>query len=222
MILTRLKQLFVLGEKKIFLQITEIVNIAKSANEITIGMLTHSPLDTLTAESQKMQMLEKQADEIVFRIKRDITNGAVNPTLLDNLLECADVADSMVDGYYYFAREITRMARVEPSENRISPFDSALLTMLDLAGKSFAALEELLAEKDISEVMGQRHEIEGSEEEGDEIKDDAFDELYALAQRMGYINFTHYSELLHKIDDILDASEDLSDMIVTVITSISE
>jgi hypothetical protein len=216
--------LLVLGERKIFLQITEIVKIARRANEIMTRVLQQSRLEfePLIAENQRMRLLEKESDEIAFEIKGYITNGAVNPTILDNLLACVDVADSVVDDYYYLAREITRIARVEPSENRISPLNSALLTMLNLADRSFATVEELLAEKDISEVMGRRQVIERYEEEGDEIKDDAFDELYALAPKMRYIDFIHYSELLHKIDDILDACEDLSDMIVTVITSISK
>lgn len=198
------------------------MKIARNANEILIRMLQSGlQFESLIVESQNMRALEKQSDEIAFGIKRAITNGAVSPIILDNLLACVDVADSVVDDYYYLAREITRIARVESTEIRTSPLNSAFLTMLDLAAKSFATVEELLAEKDIDKVMRQRQEIERLEERGDEIKDDAFDQLYAVSPRMHYIDFTHYSEILHKLDDILDYCEDLSDLIVAITTSIS-
>lgn len=218
--------MFVLGERKIFVEIVEIVKIARNANEIMIRMLQESRLDfeSLTAENHNIQMLEKESDEIAFIIKRDITNGAVSPTILDNLLACVDVADSLVDNYYYLARQISRIAHVElsESEKQIPQLDSGLLNMLGLIDKSLTTLQKLLKGNDTNEIMRQRREIERLEEEGDEIKDNAFDQLYGLASGMHFIHFTHYSELLHKLDDILDACEDLSDLIVTIMISISK
>ena len=63
-------------------------------------------------------------------------------------------------------------------------------------------------------------EIESIEEEGDDIKDSAFDKLYHFAPELQFLQFFHYSEMLHKCDDLLDNSEDLADIIVSIITSI--
>jgi uncharacterized protein Yka (UPF0111/DUF47 family) len=47
-----------------------------------------------------------------------------------------------------------------------------------------------------------------------------FDKLYTKASRLHFLQFYHYSELLHKSDDVLDGCEDLSDLIVSIVTSI--
>ncbi len=72
----------------------------------------------------------------------------------------------------------------------------------------------------IQEILELRKEIEELEEEGDEIKDAGFDNLYGLAPKLHYLQFYHYSELLHKCDDLLDSCEDFSDLLVSAVTSI--
>ena len=92
--------------------------------------------------------------------------------------------------------------------------------MLTLAGKAILNVQKLLAASSLTEMVEIRKEIETLEEQGDDIKDGGFDKLYAQAPKLHYIQFFHYSELLHKIDDILDACEDLSDLIVSIVNSI--
>jgi len=216
-------RLLVVGEKKVFGEIAEIVKIANEANQILTRMLKEPQLETLLPENLKMAEVEKRADDVAFRVRHDITDGAVNPTVLDNLLECVEVADGMVDKYHYLARELTRIARAKSDENsnRIAIADSAFLSMLELADYSAAKLLELLAESDMNRIREKRREIEELEEKGDEIKDDSFDELYRMAPSMHYLYFAHYSDVLYAMDDVLDANEDLADLVVTIITSIS-
>jgi uncharacterized protein Yka (UPF0111/DUF47 family) len=217
-------RLLVVGEEKIFGEIAEIVKIANEANPILNRMLKEHRLEALLSENAKMAEVEKRADDLAFRVRHDITDGAVNPTVLDNLLECVEVADGMIDNYHYLARELTRMARAKSDEglNRVAIADSAFLSMLELADESAAKLLELLAEADMNRIRGIRSEIEELEEEGDEIKDDSFDELYRMAPSMHYLYFAHYSDVLYTLDDILDACEDLADLAVAIISSISK
>ena len=214
----------IVGEKKIFGEIAGVVKIANEANEILKRMLNEPKLETLLSENAKMAEVEKRADDLAFSVRNDITDGAVNPTVLDNLLECVEVADGMVDKYHYLARELTRIARAKPAEglNRMVNADSAFLSMLQLANASTGKLLELLAEANMDRIRGIRHEIEELEEKGDEIKDDSFDELYRMAPSMHYLYFAHYSDVLYAMDNILDACEDLADLAVAVITSISK
>lgn len=214
----------VVGERKIFGEIGEILKIANDANKIMVRMLKEFNIEVLTVENQNIGRLEKEADEVQFRIRRDVIDGAVNPTALDNLLTCIDLADGIVDDYRYLARELNRVAHVEPDEsrNRIPSLDSALLNMFGLATGSFVKVQELLAENNPDAVGRVRREIEYIEEQGDEIKDNGFDELYRLAPRVHYLTFAHYTEMIHKADDILDACEDMSDLVVTIITSMSK
>jgi uncharacterized protein len=89
-----------------------------------------------------------------------------------------------------------------------------------LADKSLSKLKQALATSSVTEILQLRKEIEDLEEQGDDIKDAGFDKLYELAPKLHFLQFYHYSELLHKCDDLLDSCEDLSDLIVSVVTSI--
>ena len=78
----------------------------------------------------------------------------------------------------------------------------------------------ILSSSDLKEILALRKEIESLEQQGDDIKDRGLDILYHKAPHMHYLQFYHYSELIHKFDDILDHCEDLSDLVLSIITSI--
>jgi hypothetical protein len=92
--------------------------------------------------------------------------------------------------------------------------------MFDLSEKALSKLQQMLSTSSITEILQLRKDIETLEEQGDEIKDAGFDKLYNVAPKMHFLQFYHNSELLHKCDDVLDRSEDLSDLIVSIVTSI--
>ena len=92
--------------------------------------------------------------------------------------------------------------------------------MLSLADQSLLKLRQMLSTGSVSGILQLRKDIEYLEEQGDDIKDTGFDKLYHIANRLHFLQFYHYSEMLHKCDDILDNSEDLADTIVSTVTSI--
>jgi hypothetical protein len=94
--------------------------------------------------------------------------------------------------------------------------------MLDLAGKALSKMKQILSISDLTKILELRKEIEAIEEQGDDIKDKGLDGLYYQAPRMHFLEFNHYSELLHKFDDILDDCEDLSDLLLSIITSVTK
>jgi uncharacterized protein Yka (UPF0111/DUF47 family) len=218
------KHILVVGEKSIFGEMAQIITIAEEANKILYEMLGESQNEkTLDLGMQKIRVLEKKSDDITFRVNEDITTGAVSPNILDHLLECVALSDDIVDNYYYQSRQISRMYKAKfpysdaPQE---AEWMALFRTMLDLAGQALVKVKTTLSLSDLSEILKLRKEIEALEQQGDDIKDKGFDWLYREAPRMHYLQFYHYSELLHKFDDILDGCEDLSDLILSVITSI--
>ena len=101
-------------------------------------------------------------------------------------------------------------------------FQSQLNEPLDLSEDAMKALKRLLSTSSIEDMQSIRLEIEAIEEKGDNVKDACFDKLYFMAPEMHYLQFMHITELVHKLDDILDSCEDISDMILAVSTSISK
>ncbi len=214
----------VVGEKSIFGEIAQIVTIAEEANKLVQHMLDECLNEkALDIDMQAIRVLEKKSDDIAFKINEDITTGAVSPSILDQLLECVKVADDIVDNYYYQSRQLSRMCKARfpysdaPQE---AEWNALFKSMLDLADQALAEVHRTLSMSDLSEILRLRKEIEALEQQGDDIKDKGFDWLYRQAPHMHYLQFHHYSELLHKFDDILDGCEDLSDLILSVITSI--
>jgi hypothetical protein len=92
--------------------------------------------------------------------------------------------------------------------------------LLALVDQSLPKLQLLLSTGSVPQILQLRTEIEAIEEQGDDIKDAGFDKLYSMASKLNFLQFYHYSEMLHKSDDILDTCEDLSDVLVSIVTSI--
>lgn len=218
------KGVLVVGEKAIFSELAEIVDVASKANKIIKLMFKLGYEEkTLVENMNAVQTLEKKSDEIAFRLSEDITSGAISPNAIDILIECSHKADDIIDLQYYLSRELCRMTKAKPNEFSIhqeNEWSTTFENMLNLADQALMKLKLALASSNVQQILELRKQIEQLEEQGDEIKDSAFDKLYGIAPKLHYLQFYHNSELLHKCDDILDSCEDLSDLIVSAVTSI--
>jgi uncharacterized protein Yka (UPF0111/DUF47 family) len=221
--LKSLKSIFVVGEKNIFIELTQIIDIGTEANIIVSSTFSLDFKEkNVTEAMHNMQTLEKKSDEIAFKISEDITSGAISPNIIDALLKSVQVADDIVDLYYYLSRERDRMEKVYSVgfEMKRPGWDSVYVNILALAEKALSKLKQALSSSSVTEILELRKEIETLEEQGDELKDEGFDRLYHITPNLHYLQFYHYTELLHKCDDVLDSCEDLSDLIVSVVSSI--
>ena len=138
-----------------------------------------------------MQSLEKKSDEIAFKISEDITSGAISPNIIDDLLKSVQVADDIVDLYYYLSRELDRMAKVYSAgfELKRPGWDSVYVNILALAEKSLLKLKQALSSSNVTEILELRKEIEALEEQGDDLKDAGFDRLYNMTPNLHYLQF---------------------------------
>ena len=215
--------ILVVGEKNIFSELSQIIAIGTEANTLVSSMFNVDIKEKeVTEDMHAMQTLEKKSDDIAFKISEDITSGAISPNIIDDLLKSVQVADDIVDLYYYLSRELDRMAKVYSVgfEMKRPGWDNVYVDLLTLAEKSLSKLKQALSSSSVTEILECRKEIEALEEQGDDIKDGGFDRLYNMTPNLHYLQFFHYSELMHKCDDVLDSCEDLSDLIVSVVTSI--
>jgi hypothetical protein len=218
------KGILVLGERNIFSQLCQIISIGAQANTILKVMYQNiSNQQMLTESMHAVRTLEKKSDEIAFKLNEEITSGAVSPNIINELIECIHLADNIVDLFFYLSRELSRMAKVDAKNFEASQetdWTKVYADILGLADQSLFKLQQMLSTGSVSDILQLRKEIESLEEQGDDIKDAGFDKLYQAASRLHFLQFYHYSEMLHKCDDILDNAEDLSDVIVSTVTSI--
>lgn len=220
----RFKSFFVIGEKRTFCELIKIVTIAVEANSLVRVMFRMDyDEEKLTEKVHTLRELEKKADKVAYKLGENITGGTISPNVLNNLLECVQIADNIVDAHYFLGRELYRVskARCEAFVIQQEPIWSKIYEkLLGLAEKSLLKLEKALSSSNMSEILELRKQIEDIEERGDDIKDAAFDRLYTAGPKLHYLQFCHYSDLLSKCDEILDSCEDLSILIVSIITSI--
>ena len=218
------KGILVLGEKNIFGELYQIISIAAQANTILKVMFKDCcNKQALMENMHAVRTLEKKSDEIAFKLSEDITSGAISPNLIDNLIESAHLADNIVDTIFYLSRELSRMAKVNTADSVVhqeTEWAELYTQMLLIGDQTIAKLQQMLTTSKVPEILQLRKEIEALEEQGDDIKDAGFDNLYAVSSGLNFLQFYHYSEMLHKSDDILDTCEDLSDVIVSIVTSI--
>ena len=213
-----------LGERNVFGELNQIISIGSQANAILKVMFKDCcNKQALTANMHDVRALEKQSDEIAFKLNEDITSGAISPNLIDDLIESTHLADNIVDTIFYLSRELSRMSKANITDLQVHEeveWAGVYLRLLDLVDQSLPKLKLMLSTGNISQILELRKEIETIEETGDDIKDAGFDKLYSMASDLHFLQFYHYSEMLHKSDDILDTCEDLSDVLVSIVTSI--
>ena len=221
--LKSIRGILVVGEKNIFSELAQIVDIAFEANAVLKKMFKMNYTDSQLIETlHSVQMLQKKAVDVAFKCSEDITGGAVSPNVIDSLLRCTQLLADIVHTDLHISREIARMAKAYSAglEMHNADWDSVFENMLLLVENSLSKLRLSLCSSDVSEILRLHKEVQALEEQGDDIKDQGFDRLYGVAPRLHYLEFYHFQKLLHNCEDILNDCEGCSALIVSVVTSI--
>jgi uncharacterized protein Yka (UPF0111/DUF47 family) len=209
----------VAGEQGIFERLKALADMARRETPLATKLFQERLSDVNMLEG--MRALEKQSDELTFKLSEDIMNGAINPAVLRDLLHVTDLMDTVFDDYYFLAREVNRTVVSKIELPMLGKMTKTFVAQVNLADKQLEALGKLLEANSMDEVKSHRHEIERLEEEGDELKDSGFDVMYENRKLFDYFSFQHYTEVLRKLDDIQDGVEDMSDLILAIANTIS-
>jgi uncharacterized protein Yka (UPF0111/DUF47 family) len=207
------------GEKGIFERLKAMADKARGETPLATELFQERLSDSGVLEG--MRALEKESDELTFKLSEDIMNGAINPAVLRDLLHVVDLTDRIFDDYYFIAREVNRTVASGIELPMLDQMTKTFIGMVNLADKQLETLGKLLEANSMDEVRSYRQEIEKLEEEGDELKDTAFDGMYENRKLFDFFSFQHYTEVLRKLDDIEDGVEDISDLILAIANTIS-
>ena len=209
----------VAGEEGIFERLKALAEMARKETPLATKLFQERLSDVTVLEG--MRTLEKQSDEVTFKLSEDIMTGAINPAVLRDLLHVTDLMDTVFDDYYFLAREVNRTVVSRIELPMLGKMTDTFVAQVNLADKQLEALGMLLEANTMDEANSCRKEIEKLEEEGDELKDSGFDLMYESHRLFGYFSFQHYTEVLRKLDDIQDGIEDMSDLILAIANTIS-
>jgi uncharacterized protein Yka (UPF0111/DUF47 family) len=209
----------VAGEKGIFERLKALEDKSRQETPLAIKLFQERLSDPSVLEGIKA--LEKESDDLTFKLSEDIMDGAINPAVLRDLLHVTDLMDSVFDYYYFIAREVNRTVISGIDLPMLDKMTEIFIGMTNLADRQLETLGKLLEANGIEEAKSLRSEIETLEEKGDELKDSAFDTMYANCKLFDYFSFQHYTEVLRKLDDIQDGVEDMSDLILAIANTLS-
>lgn len=221
-----LKKLMVVGERHVLEEIITYIEKAKLAEENLKEAMTGSP-EKIKLANIAIRDLEKEGDVMTMNLKHEITNGAISSTLMSNLSELIEKCDTLLDTSYFISREIKRMNNAlenypDTEKQLILKSYSVFVKMLDADSLALDSLKGMLLSKDIQEMKKFRLAIETDEEKVDEYKDDLIDDLYRKSTSLSYLSFSHLTNVVHKVDDLLDDCEDISDIVLTIVTSLTK
>ena len=220
-----LRRLLVLGERQALQDLKVYTELGQKATAILSSQLLQSSTEQEGSVS-KIRGIEKQGDALTMSLKSDITQGAINSTLLGHLLNLVETCDDILDKTLYISREIFRMSHflhVNPDfagyvkDEAYTRFSK----MLDYNKKALSSLQNMLDANDLEQLKSERKSIESLEEVVDDIKDDLIDRVYVESKTLHYLVFTHIMNTVHRIDDLLDDCEDASDLVMTISNSVN-
>ncbi len=219
-----LKKLMVIGERQTLQSMEKYLSFAEENTNMLMEIFKNPEAD-ITNFSQKISSNEKDADEMTMTMKRDITSGAIGSSLMENFLDLIEKFDDIIDKTYWISREMKRAKdsfiangfHMEP----IKGFYEQFQAILDKNMSALRLVKLLLEDSDVDNVKKIRNNIQKLEESVDEIKDGIIDRLYRTSESISYLLFNHINSVVHTLDDLLDNCEDISDLVLNTMLSVS-
>jgi hypothetical protein len=220
-----LKRLMVVGERQVLQKMTYYAELIESSSNYIMEMISgeNENLETL---AENVYEKEKEGDSLTFNIKNIITSGAIGSNLMDNFLDLAETFDDILDKAYWISREVVR-ARNSPlfQDEREKFIRNVYSNFIDIINSNISAsklIKQILEANNLEEIRAKREEIERLEQEVDEMKDGIIDLLYKKSDSISYLAFNHLNSMVHILDDMLDGCEDVSDIVLTIVQSVSK
>jgi len=212
-------------EKVIFKRINEYSNYIITSTNDLMKMLDCSNLE-ISQYKETIRKNEMDGDHLTFELKNEITNGAITPNLMDSFNLLIDKCDDILDRLYYMSREILRyqdflLTSGQDVKEKTCQYYSKLRNMLNYNLDAQKSIMEMLEQNTIEKMVSLWSRVSRLEEEVDDLKDELLDSLYKEANKLHYLTFLHLAEITHKIDDLLDTSQDIADILINVAITVT-
>ena len=226
--LGRVKRFFEPGEKILFKDVELLTGLAKESVR-KLNLLISAELDgdinTLKKYSQIIADLEKKGDNVTLRATEGIAAGSLVAGIRENFVQLLQKIDNLLDSSHFVAREIVRTVEYTPLKKsaKIEHLFLLLARLSELAIKSVEKLCLLLrtVQTNVKEAVKICFEIERLEETADDLKEEILDRIYEVSNEIKFQDFFHLVNLVHQLDNIIDGCEDASNLVTTIIKTLS-
>jgi len=199
---------------EIFRMLSRHVSISLESCDIVYKMFSEKlSNDEIARLANEVVILEKNADGIAEEALKRLAKGSLTITLVPDLHYIINKTDDVEDHLYFIAMELLRGSRSGIRENPyITDVYKDLGRTLMLTRSGLERLQKMFEKgfRDVEILSKLEKEIDIIEDRVDDEKNHILDKIYSQHKMMSPLEFTHLIELVRAIDDIADASEDIS------------
>ena len=162
--------------------------------------------------------LEKEGDEIIRALSDALAQGLVAPTLASTLQLLLDNVDNVLDEAFFMAKEVGRGFRLWRNQSLTGILRGLFREMLDLDRSALEYFQAMLRAGPVEEAKRYARLITSLEEEIDEVKERALDEVYKYD--FSAVEFNHVSSLIYAADKIADNVQDAAFHYLAILSAI--
>lgn len=216
------------SEKEFLNRLMAHLELSRKALEILEGMVLSAVEDNNMSKTKvsegmrEIAALENEGDEIVRQVNDEILKGAVSITTASVMDSILNKSDDILDGIHVLSRELKRtyyLCNTEPIRKFLS---EEFLEMIGIGKEALNNLLNMISNLNNRSLNDMSIIVKGIrklEEEVDDIKDSALDELYANAKELTYVEFMSIMSLIFGVDDVLDSIKDVAGMLLTLVST---
>ena len=209
-------------ERKVLDLIAEhLAVVQKCAKELKIMINSVEQMNWVLVKDQAeiVSRYESMADDLHREAVIQIAQGAFFAGMREDFLDLIEEMDDIADASQDAARAIAEA----PIERRILNYlyegDSTLSRLADCVDTCVATLVEsvksLRANAEIA--VNKSLEVERLEEAADQIKSELISRLTGHRQEIDALAYLQVKEAILKLDEVADAAENCSDLVITIV-----
>jgi predicted phosphate transport protein (TIGR00153 family) len=189
----------------------ELKNMISSAEQMNWALVR--------SQSEIVSKYESMADDIHREAVIQIAQGAFFAGMREDFLDLIEQVDDIADASQDAARAIAE-APIEPKIfEYLQNADPTLRQLVDCIDRCVTTLVESIESlrTNAELAVNKSLEVEKAEEAADEIKSELISRLSTHRQDMDALTYIQVKEIILKLDEVADAAENCSDLVITIV-----
>lgn len=171
------------------------------------------------SQAEIVSKYESMADDLHREAVIQIAQGAFFAGMREDFLDLIEKVDDIADA----SQDAARVMSEAPIERRVLDYlyegDSTFRRFVDGIDTCVTTLAESVEflQTDAEAAVKKSLEVERIEEAVDQIKADLISRLSAHRLEIDVLSYLQVKELIFKLDEIADAAENCSDLVITIV-----
>jgi predicted phosphate transport protein (TIGR00153 family) len=170
-------------------------------------------------QAEIVSRYESMADDLHREVVIQIAQGAFFAGMREDFLDLIEEMDEVADA----SQDAARVIAEGPIERRILDYldegDTTLTRLVDCIDSCVTTFaESLKALRTNAEIAIKKAlEVEKMEEATDQIKNELFSRLSAHRREIEALTYIQVKDAIFKLDEVADAAENCSDLVITIV-----